>query len=230
MTTSHTGAQPELPCAVIRILIADDHPVVREGLRGLLSFKSDFVVVGEAEDGLEAVLRAAHLRPDVIVMDLEMPRLDGLEAARQILAENPAARILLLTSFAKDQKIFECLDGGVLGCLLKDSAPQELFRAIRDVYAGELALHPAIARSLLQRRQVAQSESNPDGLTGREIEVLRLVALGLSNQEIADKLTVSLPTVRTHVNHIFAKLHLETRSQAMLYALRNEIASLDELP
>ncbi len=215
---------------IIRILIVDDHPVVREGLRGLLSFKPDFAVVGEAEDGLEAVLRAAYLRPDVIVMDLEMPRQNGLDAARQILAENPQARILLLTSFAKDQRIFECLDSGVLGCLLKDSASQELFRAIRDVYAGELALHPAIARSLLQRRQVAHSVTNPDGLTEREIEVLRLIALGLSNQEIADRLVVSLPTVRTHVNHILAKLDLETRSQAMLYALRNEIASLDEVP
>jgi NarL family two-component system response regulator LiaR len=222
--------QPKGPGAAIRILIADDHPVVREGLRGLLSFKPEFAVVGEAEDGLEAVVRAAHLRPDVIVMDLEMPRQNGLDAARQILAENPAARILLLTSFAKDQKIFECLDSGVLGCLLKDSAPQELFRAIRDVHAGQLALHPAIARSLLQRRQVAQSESNPDGLTERELAVLRLIALGQSNQEIADKLVVSVATVRTHVNHIFAKLGLETRSQAMLYALRHEIASLDELP
>lgn len=222
--------QPKGPGAAIRILIADDHPVVREGLRGLLSFKPEFAVVGEAEDGIEAVVRAAHLRPDVIVMDLEMPRQNGLDAARQILAENPAARILLLTSFAKDQKIFECLDSGVLGCLLKDSAPQELFRAIRDVHAGQLALHPAIARSLLQRRQVAQSESNPDGLTERELAVLRLIALGQSNQEIADKLVVSVATVRTHVNHIFAKLGLETRSQAMLYALRHEIASLDELP
>jgi NarL family two-component system response regulator LiaR len=218
-----------MTASVIRILIVDDHPVVREGLRGLLSIKPDFEVVGEAEDGLEAIVRAAHLQPDVIVMDLEMPRQNGLDAARQILADDPQARILLLTSFAKDQKIFACLDSGVLGCLLKDSAPQELFRAIRDVYAGELSLHPAIARSLL-RRQVAQSQTNPDGLTDREVEVLRLIALGLNNQEIADKLVVSLPTVRTHVNHILAKLGLETRSQAMLYALRHEIASLDEVP
>jgi NarL family two-component system response regulator LiaR len=215
---------------VIRVLIADDHPVVREGLRGLLSFKPDFEVVGEAEDGIEAVARALHLRPDVIVMDLEMPRLNGLGAAQQLLAKDPGARILLLTSFANDQKIFACLDSGVLGCLLKDSAPQELFRAIRDVYAGEIALHPTVARSLLRRRQALQPEAAGEGLTERETDVLRLIGLGLGNQEIADKLVVSLPTVRTHVNHILAKLILETRAQAMLYALRNGIASLDESP
>jgi NarL family two-component system response regulator LiaR len=163
-------------------------------------------------------------------MDLEMPRLNGLGAAQQILAEDPGARILLLTSFANDQKIFACLDSGVLGCLLKDSAPQELFRAIRDVYAGEIALHPTVARSLLRRRQALQQGAGTEGLTERETEVLRLIGLGLGNQEIADKLVVSLPTVRTHVNHILAKLALETRAQAMLYALRNGIASLDESP
>ncbi|MBW7882082.1 MAG: response regulator transcription factor [Caldilineaceae bacterium] len=214
---------------IIRILIVDDHPVVREGLRGLLSFKPGFEVIGEAEDGDEAVQQAAALKPDVIVMDLEMPRQNGLEAARAILADAPNARILLLTSFARDQRIFTCLDSGVLGCLLKDSAPQELFRAIRDVHRGQLALHPAIARRVLQRRQMTQSEENPQGLTEREIEVLRLIARGLSNQEIADELVISLPTVRTHVNHILSKLSLENRSQAILYALRHDIASLDDL-
>ena len=213
----------------IRILIADDHPVVREGLRGLLSLRANFTVVGEAEDGEEVVLKAAELAPDVIILDLEMPRQNGLEAARTILAQNPQARILLLTSFAKDQRLFACLELGVLGCLLKDSAPQELFRAIQDVHRGELALHPAIARRLLQRRHVAQPENTPDGLTERELDVLRLLAHGRNNQEIADALVVSLPTVRSHVNHILNKLQLENRSQAILYALRHGVISLDDL-
>jgi len=213
----------------IRILIADDHPVVREGLRGLLSLRANFMVVGEAEDGEEVVLKAAELAPDVIILDLEMPRQNGLEAARTILAQNPQARILLLTSFAKDQRLFTCLELGVLGCLLKDSAPQELFRAIQDVHRGELALHPAIARRLLQRRHGVQPESSLDGLTERELDVLRLLAHGRNNQEIADALVVSLPTVRSHVNHILSKLRLENRSQAILYALRHGVISLDDL-
>ena len=213
----------------IRILIADDHPVVREGLRGLLSLRANFMVVGEAEDGEEVVLKAAELAPDVSILDLEMPRQNGLEAARTILAQNPQARILLLTSFAKAPRLFTCLELGVLGCLLKDSAPQELFRAIQDVHRGELALHPAIARRLLQRRHGVQPESSLDGLTERELDVLRLLAYGRNNQEIADALVVSLPTVRSHVNHILSKLQLENRSQAILYALRHGVISLDDL-
>ncbi|MCE7987650.1 MAG: DNA-binding response regulator [Caldilinea sp. CFX5] len=212
----------------IRILVVDDHPIVREGLRGVLATKADFLVVGEAEDGVEAVHLARTRQPDVIVMDLEMPRQNGLEAAKAILAQPPAPQILLLTSFPNDHKIAACLEVGVLGCLLKDSSPQELFRAIRDVHQGVLTLHPAIARRLLQQQQPPAPEPHSDQLTEREIEVLRLIAHGLSNQEIADRLVISLPTVRTHVSHILSKLNLVNRSQAILYALRNQIASLHD--
>lgn len=208
----------------IRILIADDHPIVREGLRGVLSGKSGFEVIGEAEDGIEAVLQATSLKPDVVIMDLEMPRKNGYDALVEILQAVPSTRVLILTSFSKDQKINACLEAGAMGCLLKDSAPQELFRAIRDVHRGEVALHPAIARGLLK----PQPARSPDDLTEREIEVLRLIAQGLTNQEIADNLVISVPTVRTHINHLLSKLNLTNRSQAILYALRHNIASLDE--
>jgi NarL family two-component system response regulator LiaR len=210
----------------IRILIADDHPIVREGLRGVLSAKADFTVVGEAEDGVEAVQLAQRLSPDVIVMDLEMPRQNGYEAAKAILAQPAAPRILILTSFPNDERIAAALAAGVLGCLLKDSSPQELFRAIRDVQQGVLTLHPAIARRMLQAQPPPPPEPHADHLTEREIAVLRLIAHGLSNQEIADQLVISLPTVRSHVSHILSKLDLTNRSQAILYALRHNIASL----
>jgi two-component system, NarL family, response regulator LiaR len=208
----------------IRILIVDDHPIVREGLRGVLSGKSGFEVIGEAEDGIEAVLQATSLKPDVVIMDLEMPRKNGYDALVEILQAVPSTRVLILTSFSKDHKIHACLEAGAMGCLLKDSAPQELFRAIRDVHRGEVALHPAIARGLLK----PQPARSPDDLTEREIEVLRLIAQGLTNQEIADNLVISVPTVRTHINHLLSKLNLTNRSQAILYALRHNIASLDE--
>lgn len=212
----------------IRVLIADDHPVVREGLRGLISFKPGFEVVGEAEDGFEAILLAKTLQPDVILMDLEMPRQSGLEAIKAIRADNPQARILILTSFTEDTKIFASLEAGALGYLLKDSSPQELLRAIRDVYQGELSLHPTVARKMLQQHPPADSAPANNSLTERELEVLKRVAQGLDNKEIAARLVISEPTVRTHITNILTKLNLASRTQAVLYALRQGIASLDE--
>jgi NarL family two-component system response regulator LiaR len=177
-------------------------------------------VVGEAEDGVEAVLKAHSLQPDVILMDLVMPRKDGIEAIQDIKRENPQARILVLTSFAEDEKVFPAIRAGALGYLLKDSSPQELLRAIRDVHRGESSLHPTIARKLVRElRQWPELPPTEKPLTERELEVLRLVARGLSNQQVGTKLAISERTVGTHVSNILSKLHLANRTQVALYAL-----------
>jgi len=212
----------------IRVLIADDHAVVREGLRALITSEPGMEVVGQAADGAEAVLKARSLHPDVILLDLVMPRKGGLEAIGEIKRENPEARILVLTSFAEDDKVFPAIKTGALGYLLKDSSPQELLQAVREVYQGESSLHPTIARKLI--RELSQPSELPpaeEPLTAREVEVLRLVAQGLSNQEISEKLVVSERTVRNHVSNILDKLHLANRTQAALYALREGLASLN---
>jgi NarL family two-component system response regulator LiaR len=213
----------------IRVLIADDHAVVREGLRGLISSEPGMQVVGEAKDGVETVLKAHALQPDVILIDLVMPRKDGIQAITEIKKNDPGARILVLTSFAEDDKVFPAIKHGALGYLLKDSSPQELLQAIRDVHHGESSLHPTIARKLI--RELTQPSNLPpaeEPLTEREVDVLRLVAQGLSNDEIGEKLFISERTVRTHVSNILGKLHLANRTQAALYALREGLASLDD--
>ena len=213
----------------IRVLVADDHAVVREGLRGLISSEPGMEVVGEAKDGVETVLKAHALQPDVILIDLVMPRKDGIQAITEIKKNDPDARILVLTSFAEDDKVFPAIKQGALGYLLKDSSPQELLQAIRDVHLGESSLHPTIARKLI--RELSQPSSLPpaeEPLTEREVDVLRLVAQGLSNDEIGEKLFISERTVRTHVSNILGKLHLANRTQAALYALREGLASLDD--
>lgn len=212
----------------IRILIADDHAVVREGLRALFATEPDFELVAEAGDGLEAVNKSRAVTPDVILLDILMPRKDGLSAIADIIGENPRARILILTSFAEDDKVFPAIKAGALGYLLKDSSPQELIQAVRNVSRGEASLHPTIARKLI--RELKQPPNLPpttDPLTEREVEVLRLVAKGLTNEEIAGELVVSERTVRTHVSHILDKLHLANRTQMALYAIREGIAKLD---
>jgi len=213
----------------IRILLTDDHVVVRRGTQALLSTEPEIQVVGEAKNGEEAVAKAEELRPDVILMDLEMPVMDGIEAIRRITASQKDARILVLTSFATDDKVFPAIKAGALGYLLKDSSPDELVRAIRQVYRGESSLHPTIARKLLQEMsRPSQKPPTDDPLTEREVEVLKLVAQGNSNQDIADKLIISEATVRTHVSNILSKLHLASRTQAALYALKEGLASLDD--
>jgi NarL family two-component system response regulator LiaR len=216
---------------VIRVLIADDHAVVREGLRWLISTEPGIEVVDEAVDGVEAVDKARSLQPDVILMDLVMPHKDGLQAIQEIVGERPEARILVLTSFAEDEKVFAAVKGGALGYLMKDSSPGELMQAIRDVHRGEPSMDPAIAQKLMRELQkAARAPELPlteEPLTEREVEVLKWVAQGLSNQEIADRLVVSERTVRSHVSNILEKLHLANRTQAALYALREGLARLD---
>jgi NarL family two-component system response regulator LiaR len=215
----------------IRVLIADDHVVVRKGIRALLATEPGIAVVGEATDGAEAVRAAAELSPDVILMDIVMPAVDGIEAVRRIMAAQPRSRILVLTSFATDDQIFPALKAGALGYLLKDTGPEDLVQAIRQVHRGESSLHPTIARKVLQElSRPPQRPPTPDPLTAREVEVLRLVVQGRSNQEIARALVVSEATVRTHVSSILSKLHLASRTQAALYALREGLASLDDPP
>jgi NarL family two-component system response regulator LiaR len=213
----------------VRVLIVDDHAIVRKGIRALLSEAGGFDVVGEAGNGQEAVLRAQESSPDVILMDVLMPGMDGIEATRLITSRQPKTRILVLTSFAADNKVFPAIKAGALGYLLKDSSPEELVRAIRQVHRGEPSLHPTIARKLLQEiARPVELQPAPEALTDREMTVLRLIAQGLSNQEIADRIAVSEPTVRTHVSRILGKLHLASRTQAALYAVREGLTDPDE--
>jgi NarL family two-component system response regulator LiaR len=213
----------------IRVLIVDDHAVVREGLRALISYEPNMVVVGEAEDGIEAMFKAREQQPDVVLLDLVMPRQDGLETIHRLQAELPVSRILVLTSYAEDDKVFTAIKSGALGYLLKDSAPDELLNAIREVHQGQSSLHPTIARKLV--RELSQPSNLPlaeDPLTPREMDVLKLVAKGMGNQEISEELVISVQTVRTHVSNILSKLHVANRTQAALFALREGIADLDE--
>jgi NarL family two-component system response regulator LiaR len=211
----------------IRILIADDHAIVRKGLRTLIASEPGMAVVGEAGDGVEAVEKARALRPDVILMDLVMPRQGGLEAIQRIKRENPEARILVITSFAEDDKVFPAIKAGALGYLLKDSTPEQLLQAIYDVYRGESSLHPTIALKVI--RELNRPPDLPltkDPLSPREVDVLKLVAQGMTNGEIADRLVISERTVGNHVGSILGKLHLANRTQAALYALREGLARL----
>ena len=207
--------------AVIRILITDDHAVVREGLRTLISTEPGMKVVGEAANGLEAVQMACELNPDVILMDMAMPRMGGLEAIPKIKEQCPEAKLLVLTSFSDDETVFPAIKAGALGYMLKNTSPGRLLSAIRDVHQGKPSMSPDIASKLMRELQ-RKSNLPPtkDPLTDRELGVLKLVAQGLTNQEIADQLVISEGTVRTHVSNILSKLHLANRTQAALYALR----------
>ncbi len=213
---------------MIRVLHADDHAIVREGVRALLLTEPDIELVGSTSNGNEAVAQTLMLKPDVIVMDLQMPRKSGLEAITDIRKEIPDARILVVTSFAEDETVFSAVKAGAQGYLLKDSTPEELLQAIRDVFEGRLSLHPAIAAKVIQElHRPSALKPTSDPLTARELDILKCVAQGMTNQEIAEKLVVSERTVRTHVSNILGKLHLANRTQAALYALREGIAHLD---
>jgi NarL family two-component system response regulator LiaR len=207
----------------ITVLIVDDHAVVRQGLRTFLDLQPDIKVVGEAADGTEALAQAQALLPDIILMDLVMPNQDGVSATRAITSAVPSSKVLVLTSFSEDEKVFASIKAGAHGYLMKDVLPPELVKAIRTVYRGEAQLHPEIARKLMNEFSTPVPTAPKHDLTERELDVLRLIAQGKSNKEIADDLILSEKTVKTHVSNILQKLHLSDRTQAAVYALKQKI-------
>jgi len=218
----------------IRILLADDHAVVREGTRQVLEQEPDMNVVAEAADGEEAVKLAGSSRPDVAIIDIAMPKLDGIEATKQIKTLYPAITILILTAYDDDQFVFSLIEAGAAGYLLKSVRGRELIEAVRAVNAGESVLHPAIARKVLNRFAPVSDEERrqklSEVLSERETEVLRLAARGQSNQDIADELCLSLRTVQAHLGHIFNKLQVSSRTEAVVHALKEGWITLDEVP
>jgi DNA-binding NarL/FixJ family response regulator len=204
---------------MIRVLLAEDHSIVRAGLEDLLSNVEDFAVVGTAVDGAEAVALAAEHRPDVVLMDLLMPRLDGTEATRRIVDADPAVRVVVLTSFSESDRILDALDAGAIGYLLKDAEPDELFRSIRAAARGDSPLAPKVAREVLAVRRDRQAS----GLTDRELEVLGLVRAGLPNKLIARRLEISEKTVKAHLTNVFMRIGVSDRTQAALWAERHGV-------
>jgi DNA-binding NarL/FixJ family response regulator len=218
----------------IRILIADDHAVVREGTRQILAQEPDMDVVAEAADGAEAIRLAGAVKPDVAIIDIAMPGVDGIEATKQIKARYPAVVVLILSAYDDDQFVFSLLEAGAAGYLLKSVRGRELVDAVRQVYAGESVLHPSIARKVLNRFVPAPGKASvkkpPDMLSDREIEVLKLATRGSSNQQIADELCLSLRTVQAHLGHIFNKLQVSSRTEAVVRALKEGWVTLEGIP
>jgi NarL family two-component system response regulator LiaR len=204
----------------IRVLIADDHPVVLHGLRAFLQLQEDLEIVGEAADGAEAVEMVQRDPPEVVLLDLVTPRMDGIEAIRRIRAASPSTKVIVLTTHAGDEKVFPAVKAGAAAYLLKDIEPADLVEAIRTVDRGEGVLHPSVAGRLMQEFAAGRERGEEELLTERELEVLRLLAQGLSNREIARTFVISEKTVKTHVSNILAKLHLADRTQAALFAVR----------
>ena len=213
----------------IRVLIADDQRVVREGLATLLGLLPGVTVVGAVGDGEQAVSNALELAPDVVLMDLRMPRCDGVEATRRLLASNPEAKVLVLTTYADDRSVVEALRAGAQGYLTKDAGAEDIHRSLQQVIRGQTAIDPAVQHHLVQavagRSPVAPAPGLPDGLTPREAEVLRLMAEGKSNTEIASQLLISEATVKSHINHIFAKIGVSDRARAVSYAYQRGLTA-----
>ncbi len=218
----------------IKILIADDHAVVREGTRQLLEKEADLAVVAEACDGEEAVRLAGNAKPDVAIIDIAMPNVDGIEATKQIKELYPGIAILILSAYDDDQFVFSLLEAGAAGYLLKSVRGHELVEAIRHVYSGESVLHPAVARKVLNRFSSTTGEAERQELSQllsrREMDVLKLAARGLSNQDIADQLCLSLRTVQAHLGHVFNKLQVSSRTEAVIRALKEGWVTLQDIP
>ncbi len=211
----------------IRVLIVDDHTVVRDGLTAIMGRQKEFVVVGEAEDGLQAVEAARDLRPDVILMDLRMPVLDGVEAMRRIRAEDPDVKFIVVTTYDSDEYVFDAIEAGAKGYLLKDASRKELFEAVRAVHRGESLIEPGVAAKVLDRFvQLSRQTPESAGLSEREIEVLRLIAKGAANKQIAVALTLSESTIKTHVANIFHKLDVNGRTEAVTQAIQKGLINL----
>jgi DNA-binding NarL/FixJ family response regulator len=217
----------------IAILLADDHVLVREGTRELLERQEDMQVVGEAGDGEEAVRLATDLHPDVVVMDIAMPKLNGIKATERIKATHPEATVLILSAYDDDQYVFALLEAGAAGYLLKDVPSHELVEAIRAVNAGESVLHPTIARKVVNRfaapRTAASTEAAVEQLSRREMEVLKLAARGMTNMEIAGELVLSVRTVQGHLSNIFGKMQVGSRTEAVIKALKWGWLSLEDI-
>lgn len=212
---------------MIRIVIVDDHAVVRQGLRFLLEQQADMQVVGEGENGEQAIRLVEELLPDVLLLDLLMPKMDGVTAVREIIRLAPITRIIILTSYFEDDQIFSVIKAGALSYLLKDTRPAELVAAVQAAARGESILHPVVAARVLREMQ-SQGQSPLNELTPRELDVLARIARGRSNHEIAVELTIGEQTVKTHVSNILSKLHLADRTQAAIYALQKRLVPLDE--
>jgi NarL family two-component system response regulator LiaR len=213
----------------IKVMIVDDHGIVRQGLRTYLDLLEDIAIVAEAENGLDALVKVNQFNPDIVLMDLVMPEMDGIEATQKICGSYPDVKVIVLTSFTEDEQVFSAIKAGAVGYLLKDISPPDLAKAIQAVHSGETHLHPEITKKILNQFVSPKSdiETPPDELTPREMEVLQLVAQGLSNKELANKLTISEKTVKTHLSSIFSKLHLSDRTQAAIYALKHNLVPDD---
>lgn len=218
----------------IRIIIADDHAIVREGTRIMLEREEDMEVIGEARDGEEAVKLIEKLKPDVAILDISMPKLSGIDVTKQVKAKLPSTAILILTAYQNDEYVFALLEAGAAGYLLKDVPSSEIVEAVRSVYSGESVLHPSIARKVIQRAIVSSAKSSEDKpeveLSEREKEVLMLAAQGLRNKDIADNLCISIRTVQGHINSIFHKLNVGSRTEAIFQSVKRGLISFNDFP
>ena len=211
---------------MIHVLLVDDHEMVRLGVSSYLSMQDDIEVIDEAKNGREGVEKALALKPDIILMDLVMPEMDGIEATKEILEKWPQAKIIILTSFIDDEKVFPAINAGAKRYILKTASASQIAKAIRDTYQGDGVFEPQVTDKLVNRIQMKQQHFLHEDLTQRELEVLLLIAQGKSNQEIADELFITLKTVKTHVSNILSKLEVEDRTQATIYAFKHQLIKM----